>query len=193
MKPRFFRSGDDLRMWLTRNHGTARDLWIGFHKKATGKKGITYQEALDQALCFGWIDGVRKGIDAVSYTTRFSPRTAKSPWSRINIARAKELKELGLMAQPGLDAFERRDKTSAGYSYEDGPHELGPEYLKQFRAKKRAWTFFESQPPGYKRTACYWVMSAKRDDTRQRRLAQLIEDSANGRRLALLTSPSRRS
>ena len=193
MKPRFFRSGDELRTWLTKHHATAPELWIGFYKKATGKKGITYPEALDQALCFGWIDGVRRGIDDVSYTTRFSRRTARSPWSRINIARVKELKKLGLMAQPGLAAFERRDKTSAGYSYEDGPHELGPEYEKTFRARKRAWAFFEAQPSGYKRAASHWVRTAKREDTRQRRLAQLIDDSANGRRLALLTSPSRRT
>ena len=193
MKPRFFRSGAELRTWLEKNHETAPEVWIGFHKKGTGKKGVAYQEALDEALCFGWIDGVRRGIDGVSYTTRFSRRTLRSPWCRINIARVKELKKLGRMAQPGLDAFERRDKTSAGYSYEDGPHELAAEYLKTFRTKKRAWTFFEDQPPGYRRAASHWVMTAKREDTRQRRLAQLIEDSASGRRLALLTSPSRRT
>jgi uncharacterized protein YdeI (YjbR/CyaY-like superfamily) len=193
MKPRFFRTAEDLRTWLTKNHDSAPELWIGFYKKASGKKGIAYKDAVDQALCFGWIDGVRRGIDEVSYTTRFSRRVPKSPWSRINIARVKELKKLGLMAKPGIDTFERRDKASAGYSYEDGPHELGPEYVKEFRKRKGPWTFFESQPAGYKRAACHWVMTAKRDDTRRRRLTQLIEDSANGRRLALLSSPSRRT
>jgi uncharacterized protein YdeI (YjbR/CyaY-like superfamily) len=191
MKPRFFRSGTELRTWLTKNHDKASEMWIGFYKKATRKKGVTYQEALDEALCFGWIDGVRRGIDDISYTTRFSRRTLRSPWSRINIARVRELKKLGRMAQPGLDAFERRDKTSAGYSYQDGPHELAAGYVKTFRSKKRAWTYFEEQPPGYRRAASHWVMTAKREDTRQKRLAQLIEDSANSRRLSLLTSPSR--
>jgi uncharacterized protein YdeI (YjbR/CyaY-like superfamily) len=196
MRPRFFRSQKEFRAWLERNHSAAKEIWVGYYKKTSTRKGITYREALDEALCFGWIDGKVRTIDEARYMQRYSPRTARSPWSQANIKRVGQLKRLGVMAPAGLEAFERRDRKPAGYSYEEAERGLKGEYLKTFRAKKRAWSFFQAQPPGYRKMATFWVMSAKREETRQRRLAQLLDDSAHGRRLALLagaprsTSPS---
>ena len=193
VKPTFFKNQAALRTWLDKNHGKASELWIGFYKVASGKRGITYQEALDEALCFGWIDGITKSLGAESWTIRFSPRKTRSPWSRRNIARAGELRKLGRMAPAGLKAFEGRDRSKdSSYSYENEMRKLAPAYEKRFKANKKAWTFWEAQPPGYRRTASWWVMSAKRDETRDRRLATLIEDSAAGRRIGVLTSPGRR-
>ncbi len=186
-KPRFFRSQKEFRAWLERNHASKTEIWVGMHKKASTKKGITYQEGLDEALCFGWIDGKVRTIDDLSYMQRFSPRTARSPWSKINIKRFGELKKAGLVQPVGLAAFERRDRSPAGYSYEEAERGFSGGYLKTFRGNTKAWTFFQAQPPGYRKNATFWVMSAKRDETRQRRLAQLIDDSANKRRLALLS------
>ena len=183
-KPRFFRSGKEFRDWLERNQDSKTEVWVGHYKKASGRKGITYREALDEALCFGWIDGKARTIDEHRYMQRYSPRTKTSPWSKINIARVGELKREGRMAPAGLAAFERRSKEPAGYSYEEAERGLPPAYRTRF--PKEALAFFDAQPPGYRRTATYWVMSAKREETRERRLAQLIEDSSEGRRLAML-------
>jgi len=188
VRPRFFKSAAELRAWLTKHHDQADELWVGMYKKATGKPTISHREAVDEALCFGWIDGVRKGIDEQSFRQRFTPRRPGSNWSAINIKRAEELEASGRMRAPGRKAFQARDPAQAGgrYSYEEGPRELAAEYTKAFRGNRRAWKFFSEQPPGYRRTASWWVMSAKREDTRRRRLATLIDDSANGRRLAML-------
>jgi uncharacterized protein YdeI (YjbR/CyaY-like superfamily) len=186
-KPRFFRSQQEFRTWLERNHASKTEVWVGMHKKASGKKGISYREALDEALCFGWIDGKVRTIDEAGYMQRFSPRTKRSPWSKINTKRFGELKKLGLVAPAGLAAFQRRDRSPAGYSYEDAERGFEGPYLKTFRANKGAWTFFQKQPPGYRKMATYWVMTAKREETRERRLAKLIEDSQNERRLAMLS------
>jgi uncharacterized protein YdeI (YjbR/CyaY-like superfamily) len=186
-KPRFFRSQKEFRTWLERNHASKTEVWMGMHKKASGKKGVTYQEALDEALCFGWIDGKVRTIDEAAYMQRWSPRTARSPWSKINIKRFRELKKAGVVAPAGLAAFERRDRKPAGYSYEEAERGFTGPFLKQFRGNKEAWEFFQAQPPGYRKMATFWVMSAKRDETRERRLSKLIEDSANERRLALLS------
>ncbi|MGH2712070.1 MAG: YdeI/OmpD-associated family protein [Actinomycetota bacterium] len=186
MKPRFFRTPKEFRAWLERNHAKAKELWIGYHKKASPKKGISYKEALDEALCFGWIDGKVRTIDGTTYMQRWSPRTARSPWSVINIKRFRELKKEGLAAPAGIAAFERRDRKPAGYSYEDAAKGLPPEYEKTFKRNERGWTFFQNLPPGQRRTATYWVMSAKREETRLKRLASLIEDSANERKMPLL-------
>ena len=187
VKPRFFRSRKEFRAWLERNHSSKTEVWIGLHKKASSKRGITYREALDEALCFGWIDGKVKGIDDLSYMQRFSPRTARSPWSRINIKRFGELERLGVVAPSGVAAFERRDRKPAGYSYEEAERGFSGAYLRAFRANKEAWAFFQAQPPGYRKMATFWVMSAKREETRERRLAKIIEESANERRLAMLS------
>jgi uncharacterized protein YdeI (YjbR/CyaY-like superfamily) len=189
VKPKFFATAVELREWLERNHATATELLVGFYKRGSGKPSITWQELVDEELCFGWIDSVRKGIDEVSYSNRLTPRKARSTWSAVNIARAKELIRLGRMHPAGQKAFERRtDERSAIYSYEQRKKaRLDPEAERSFRANKKAWAFFQAQAPGYRKTAIWWVMSAKREETRQRRLATLIGDSQNGRTIGPLT------
>lgn len=193
-RARFFRTPTEWRRWLERNHDRESELWVGFYKKASGRKGITYDEALDEALAFGWIDGVRKGLDEDRSMMRFTPRRPKSNWSLKNIRRVRELTELGRMAPAGVAAFERRDPSEdAAYSFEQSDPHLGQEMQTRFRRNRKAWAFWEAQPPGYRKAATWWVISAKREETRLRRLEKLIEDSANDRRLRQLTSPSRRS
>ena len=187
MTPRFFRSQIAFRRWLEKNHATTTELWVGMHKVASGKGGLTYQEALEEALCFGWIDGVRRRFDEQSFAQRFSPRKPKSYWSAVNTKRAEDLKAAGRMHPAGLAAFERRDKASGRYSFERQAAALDPAAEKRFRANRAAWQFFASQAPWYQRVAIHWVTSAKRDETRARRLATLIQDSAAGRRLGLVT------
>jgi uncharacterized protein YdeI (YjbR/CyaY-like superfamily) len=193
MKPIFFASPAAFRRWLERNHSIESELLVGFYKKGSGKPSMTWPESVDQALCFGWIDGVRKRIDEVSYTIRFTPRRRTSIWSAINIRRAGELKKLGLMRPAGLAAFEaRRDGKSAVYSYENPPRTLDRAGERRFRANRKAWTFFNEQAPSYRRVALAWVTSAKRPETRERRLGTLIDDSANGRRLGVYTLKPRK-
>ena len=183
----FFKSPSEFRRWLAKNYDKQSELWIGMYKVSSGKKGITYKEALDEALCFGWIDGVRKSVDAESYMQRFSPRTAKSYWSAVNTKRVGELTKLGRMHASGLAAFDRRDKAAtARYSFERETAALEPSATKQFRANKAAWQYFESEAPWYRRIAAHWVTSAKKPETRQRRLEMLIRDSAAGRRIGAL-------
>lgn len=188
MKPRFFKTPGDLRRWLERNHASATELWIGMYKKASGKGGVTYKEALDEALCFGWIDGVRKRLDEKAFVQRFTPRRPNSYWSAVNIKRAEELTEAGQMHAAGRAAFERRDSAKAEkYSFERQNAKLDQGMEKRFRANPRAWAFFESQPPGYRRLIAHWVTSAKKEETRQRRLEALIKESAARRRVGLLS------
>ena len=181
-KPLFFKSQDEYRRWLEKNHESAKELWIGFWKKATGKPSLTWQQVVDESLCFGWIDGIRKSIDTDSFKQRVTPRRATSIWSRINIKRVGELAAEGRMRTAGLAAFEKRNRTRV-YSYENMDRGLGPPEEAQFRKNKKAWEFFQSQPPGYRRLAGWWVTSAKKVETRQRRLESLMRDSAAGRRL----------
>ena len=189
VKAKFFSSQESFRQWLEKNHATATELLVGFHKKGSGKKSITYAEALDEALCFGWIDGVRRNFDETSYTIRFSPRKPRSIWSLINVNHVERLQKEGRMQPAGLAAFAIRDPKRTGiYSFENRPRELSPEYAKQFARNKAAWEFFQAQPPGYKRTISFWVMSAKKEETRIKRLAQLMEISAKGERIGLITS-----
>ncbi len=193
MKPTFFLSASDFRGWLASNHDQVHELWVGFYKKNSGKVGISYSEAVDEALCFGWIDGIKKRVDEVSYTHRFTPRKSKSFWSAVNIKRVAELKQLGRMAAPGLRAFAWRDEQKAmQYSYERSTCELGSVHEKKFRRNPKAWQFFQAQPLGYRRTASWWVISAKREETRDKRLATLIETSEQGRRLDMLVSPGKK-
>ncbi len=182
-----FSSAAEFRQWLEKNHCRSTELWLGFYNKRTPKKSITYREALDEALCFGWIDGVRKSVDETTYKQRFTPRKAKSYWSAVNIRRAEELTKLGRMAPSGLLTFESRTADSGKYSFESRPKKLPIHYEKQFKANPAAWKFFRAQAPWYRRTSSFWVVSAKRDETRQRRLHMLISDSAKGRRLAMLS------
>jgi uncharacterized protein YdeI (YjbR/CyaY-like superfamily) len=193
-RPRFFPSPAEFRKWLERNHDRESELLVGFYKKSSGKRGITYEEALDEALCFGWIDGVRRSVDNERSTIRFTPRRQRSNWSLKNIRRVNELTKLGRMAPPGIAAFERRDPSEAGtYSFEQASPRLDQGLERRFRRNRGAWKFWEAQPPGYRKAATWWVVSAKREETRLRRLQTLIEDSANGRRLAQVTSPTRRT
>jgi uncharacterized protein YdeI (YjbR/CyaY-like superfamily) len=189
----FFRSSAEFRRWLEEHHAKSPELWIGFNKITSGKGGLTYKEALDQALCFGWIDGIRKNLDNDTWTIRFTPRKPTSIWSRINITRVGQLTKLGLMKPSGLEAFERRDeKRTNRYSFENRPQELPPKYQKPFRAKAKAWAFFQAQPPSYRRTTTWWIVSAVKDETRLRRLAILIERCEKGERIDLLAPQSKR-
>jgi uncharacterized protein YdeI (YjbR/CyaY-like superfamily) len=189
--PTFFATPAAFRAWLEEHHETHTELLVGFYKKASGRPSITWPEAVDQALCFGWIDGVRRGIDADSYSIRFTSRKPRSFWSNVNITRAQELIELGLMAPAGRRAFEARaGERSDAYSYENREAaRLGPEQERQFREHPAAWEWFERQPPSYRRAAAWWVVSAKREETRRSRLAALIEDSARGRPVRPLARP----
>lgn len=190
---RFFRSAAMLRRWLAANHAKASELWVGFYRKGSGKGGITYSEALDEALCYGWIDGLRKKLDDERFMQRFSPRKPRSVWSAVNIERVRKLTESGRMAQPGAAIFAARDPARSGiYSFERESAEFPADLKKRFRDVPDAWNFFQSQPPYYRKMATWWVISARKDETRARRLQQLIDDSAHGRRLAPLT-PARKS
>lgn len=194
MKPAFFESPSAFRQWLERNHDTASELLVGFYKRDSGRPSMTWPESVDQALCFGWIDGVRRRIDDVSYSIRFTPRRRRSVWSAINIGRATELGKLGLMQPAGSRAFEgRNDDKSRIYAYENAPRTLAPAEEKRFRSNKKAWKYFNDQPPSYRRVAIYWVMSAKKEETHARRLAILIDDSAHERRLGIVTLKPRKS
>lgn len=188
-----FKSSAEFREWLQKNHDRTPELWLGFYNQRSAEQGITYREALDEALCFGWIDGVRKSIDKTTYKQRFTPRKEKSYWSAINIKRFQELTELARIAPAGMQAFERRTSDSGKYSFESRPKELPARYEKQFKGNEGAWQFFRSQAPWYQRTATFWVVSAKQEETRQRRLATLIGDSAAGRRLGVLTPKGKKA
>ena len=182
--PKFFATPAAFRRWLESHHASAKELWVGFWKKDSGRKGMSYEEAVDEALCHGWIDGLTKRHDELSYKQRFSPRKSTSAWSTINIGKVERLKAAGRMARPGLEAFEKRDpKRTSVYSFENRDVKLSPEIEKRFRASRKAWAFFDQQPPGYRRLMAFWVMSAKREETRTRRLAQLIARSAAGERI----------
>ena len=188
--PAFYATAEEWRAWLEAHPAEAREHWVGFHKRGTGRPSITWPESVDQALCFGWIDGVRKRVDEHSYTIRFTPRKRTSAWSRVNVARVAELTQQGLMHPAGIAAFEARTAEST-YSYEQrDAAAFDPDRERRFRAAEAAWIWFSAQAPWYRRTATHWVMSAKREETRDRRLAQLIEDSAAGRAVGPLRRPA---
>jgi uncharacterized protein YdeI (YjbR/CyaY-like superfamily) len=191
MKPTFFKSAAEFRGWLDKHHAIDRELLVGFYKRESGR-GITYQEALDEALSFGWIDGVRKRIDAEAYTIRFTPRKPGSVWSAVNIQRVQELISRGLMQPAGLRVFQERDeRKTRQYSYDREHGTLDPALDAILRGNQSASSFLDAQPPGYRRTVTFWVMSAKKEETRARRLAHLIELSARGTRIDLL-NPNRK-
>jgi len=190
---RFFATPDKWRQWLDRNHAKADELWVGYHKKSSGTPSITWPESVDEALCYGWIDGIRKSIDDTRYKIRFTPRRTGSIWSAVNIARVAVLMKEGRMRPSGLAAYNARtDEKSRVYTYEQkDASTLGDELERRFRANAKAWAFFESQPPYYRKLATRWVVSAKQEATRQRRLATLIEDSAAGRRIGPMRRPEK--
>lgn len=189
MEPTFFATPAEFRAWLEGHHETAGELWVGFYKKGSGRPSITWPESVDEALCFGWIDGVRKGIDETSYAIRFTPRRPRSIWSAVNVKRVGELTELGRMRPAGLAAFAGRAEERSGvYAYEQGDAAaLDAADEGQFRANARAWEFFQGQAAWYRRAAIWWVVSAKRKETRRKRLATLIADSEQGRTIRQLT------
>ena len=192
-KPKFFASPAEFRGWLEKNHQSANELWVGFHKRGTGKPSLTWPESVDCALSFGWIDGIRKSLGETSYTIRFTPRKPTSTWSAINIRRVAELTKLELMRPAGLDAFARRkDEKSGIYAYEQRQKaKLTAVYEKQFRAHPAAWEFYNKQPNWYRRVSAYWVVSAKKEETRLKRLATLIEVSAREGTIRQLTRPGK--
>ena len=193
LNPVFFAKPSEFRAWLEKHHDKAREVWVGFHKRSSGRPSITWPESVDEALCFGWIDAVRKSVDEARYTIRFTRRKPRSVWSVVNIGRVKELIKLGRMQLAGLKAFEQRtDERSAIYSYEQREYaQLSGAFEKQFRANEKAWGFFLAQAPWYRRTAAQWVLSAKKDETRLKRLAKLIEDSEHQRTVPPLTRRQR--
>lgn len=182
--PLFFPTPEKFRAWLKKHHAHERELWVGFHRKASGKPSITWPESVDEALCVGWIDGIRKSVDEQNYMIRFTPRKPTSNWSEVNINRVAVLTREGRMLPAGLEAFRKRAEEKSGiYSYEQRKTAvLNEEFDAQFRANKAAWKFFEGLPASYRKTMIWWVVSAKREETRRQRLAKLIEHSQKGRR-----------
>lgn len=184
MKPLFFSHPLKFRKWLEKNHLKEKELLVGFYKIASGKDSITWSESVDEALCYGWIDGIRKSIDEKSYTIRFTPRKPNSNWSTVNIKKVEELTKKGLMKPPGLEAFKKRKKEKSGiYTYENKPLQLDKSFEKKLKTNKAAWSYFQSKAPSYRRTAIAWVMQAKQDSTRLRRLESLIRDSEAGKNI----------
>jgi uncharacterized protein YdeI (YjbR/CyaY-like superfamily) len=182
-EPAFFTDEAEFRRWLAANHETAPELLVGFWKKGTGKPSIDWPQSRDQALCFGWIDGVRKSLGDDAYTIRFTPRRKGSIWSKVNVDRFEALKAAGQMTAAGERAYEANKHKSGLYAYERPLTELTAEETKLFRADKEAWADWERRPPGYRKTILHWITSAKRPETRARRLATLIAESAAGRSL----------
>ena len=181
MEPIFFKSPQEFYAWLEEHHETQSEVYVGMYKTHTGKRAMSWSEAVDQALCFGWIDGRANAIDEDRYMQRFTPRRPGSNWSKINVTKVAKLTEAGLMRPAGLAAFERRrDDRTGVYSFERENAGLPAEYEERLRANRAAAQYFDAKPPWYRRTAAHWVMSAKREETRERRLGQLIEDSAAG-------------
>lgn len=184
MTPRFFKTPAAFRKWLAANHAKSKELWVGFYKKDSGKPSITWPESVDEALCFGWIDGIRKKYDEQSYVIRFTPRKPESIWSAVNIRNVERLVKEKRMAAAGLKAYALRKEFRSGvYSYEQRPAELVEPYASQFKKNKTAWKFFQSQPPYYRKLMTWFIVTAKTEETRQKRLARLIEGSAQGVRL----------
>lgn len=187
-KATFFATPAEFRAWLKKHHSSTSELWVGFYKKGSGRPSITWPEAVDEALCVGWIDGIRKSIDEESYRIRFTPRKPRSTWSAVNLARVEVLTREGRMRPAGLEAFAKRKEAKTGiYAYEQRKAaELDEVSEQRFRSDPEAWEYFQSRPPGYRKTAIWWVVSAKREETRRKRLEQLIEDSRNQRPIAQL-------
>jgi uncharacterized protein YdeI (YjbR/CyaY-like superfamily) len=183
MSPIFFTNTAEFRKWLIENHQTEPELYVGYYKVSTGKPSMNWSDSVDEALCFGWIDGVRKSIDPDSYCIRFTPRNPKSNWSAVNIKKVEELIRLGKMAPAGLAAYEKRSESRSGiYSYENQPEKLSPELETRFKANPEAWEFFQKQAPSYKKVKIYWVMEARQEQTRWSRLEKLVAACQSGER-----------
>lgn len=187
MQPTFFSNSNDFRKWFEKNHEKAKELLVGFYKVTSGKKSITWPESVDEAICFGWIDGVRKSIDSESYCIRFTHRKPGSIWSTINIKKVEALTKKGLIYPAGHMAFSKRqEKKSAIYSYEKKPEILSPGFLKKLKTNKKAWAFFQTTAPSYQRVCAHWIMTAKHEATKLKRLEELINDSTMERKIKRL-------
>jgi uncharacterized protein YdeI (YjbR/CyaY-like superfamily) len=184
MRIKYFKSPKDFRRWLEKNHASTQELWVGYYKKSSRQPSMTWPESVDEALCFGWIDGIRKSVDDFRYTIRFTPRRRGSIWSAVNINRAQELGDKGLMEPPGVAAFDARKENRSGiYSYEQRNASLDGPYEKRLRQNQAAWDFFYTQPPSYRKAVGWWIVSAKQEPTRLKRLERLISESAKRKRL----------
>ena len=184
MTPIFFPTQSDFRQWLEENHDRKSELLVGFYKVGSGKPSLTWPQSVDQALCFGWIDGVRKSIDGDSYCIRFTPRKEKSIWSAVNIKKVAELTKQGLMQPTGIAAFEKREESKSRiYAYEKAPVKLDAEFERKLKANQEAWSFFASQAPWYRKTVIHWIMSARQETTKISRLEKLIKASEIGRKI----------
>lgn len=193
MNPKFFKTPADFRRWLEANHAKETELLVGFYKKDSGKPSITWPESVDEALCFGWIDGIRKRLDDVSYTIRFTPRKKSSTWSAVNIRRVPELIKAKRMQPAGLKAFEARKEYRSGiYAYEQRSPQMPEVYEKILKRNKGAFDFFQAQPPGYRKTMNWWIVSAKREETRLKRLDLLIDWCASGSRIPTFGNPNKK-
>ncbi len=182
MKPKFFSNPTKFRNWLEKNHNRKDELIVGYYKVASGKPSMTWSESVDQALCYGWIDGIRRSICEISYCIRFTPRRPRSTWSAVNLKKIQVLTKLGLMNSEGIKAYKKRTtKNSEIYSHEQKYLKLKKEYEKKLKANKKAWAYFESLAPSYKKPTIWWVMSAKKEETQIRRLDILISSSSNGK------------
>lgn len=184
MNPIFFSNPSEFRAWLEKNHHKETELWVGYYRVDTGKPTMTWSDSVDQALCFGWIDGIRKKVDDESYCIRFTPRKQGSNWSKVNIAKVEELKKKGLMHTAGLKAYSHRKENNSGiYSFENEIRDLPEEYATIFRKNTPAWEFYSATPPSYRKTMTHWILSAKQEVTRMKRLEKLIAESGNKRRI----------
>jgi uncharacterized protein YdeI (YjbR/CyaY-like superfamily) len=184
MNPQFFKTPSAFRKWLETHHAKSKELWVGFYKKNSGRPSVTWPESVEEALSFGWIDGIRKRIDDVSYQIRFTPRKQSSTWSTINIKIAQRLIEEKRMQPAGLKAFEARKENRSGiYSYEQRSPELEEKYARKLKRNSAAWKFLQAQPPSYRKMINWWIISAKQEETRTKRLDRLIDASAKGLRL----------
>ncbi|MFZ1520371.1 MAG: YdeI/OmpD-associated family protein, partial [Ignavibacteriaceae bacterium] len=188
MKVVFFPTQKDLRKWFEKNHKKEKEIFIGYYKVSTGKLTVSWSQSVDEALCFGWIDGIRKSIDEESYCNRFTPRNPKSNWSAVNIKKVEELTKLGLMKPEGLNAFGfRKVEKSKIYAYENPKVEFDKSFEKLFKSNKKAWAFYQTTSPTYRKVTTRWVMSAKQDTTRLKRLNELITDCAAGRNIKAMS------
>jgi uncharacterized protein YdeI (YjbR/CyaY-like superfamily) len=191
MKPKFFKTPDEFRAWMEKNHTSAKELLVGFYKVHTKKASLTWSQSVDVALCYGWIDGVRPWGDEESYAIRFTPRRPRSGWSAVNINKIAQLTKAGLMRPAGIAAFETRDKSNAGYSIKGRPGNFPAEYERKFKRNKKAWTYFTSKAPSLQRNTIHWVTSAKQEETRLRRLQTLIADCAKDKPNWPLKTPTK--
>ncbi len=186
-KPYFFPKQTDLRNWFKENHKTEKELWVGYYKKDSGIESVDWSQSVDEALCYGWIDGIRKSIDEKSYKIRFTPRRVNSHWSAVNLKKVAALKQLGLMTKPGLDVYNQRDKQKSNQaSYEEPDVKLSAKLEEQIKTSKKAYTFFNALAPSYKKSTIHWLMSAKREETKKNRLEVLIQSCEQGKKIPLL-------